>query len=356
MIKKVVALIACMAIVFTLVTGCGSSTSTAAGSGNSGDSGSKYTSIKLQMSTTVGESSNATKMCKLFADEVKKATDGAVIISVFSSDQLSGGDMAKGVDMIANGATDCAFEPVDVLASLDERLLTLNMAWTFDSYEDAESMLNGTAGDFISKCLDAKNITALGYIHNGMRQLTNNKHAVTKPDDLKNLKIRVPGGEPFMKAFTCFGADPLSMSFSELYTALSQGTVDGQENGYDLIYNNSFHEVQKYITEWNYSYGAFALVFSTKTWSKLNAATQDTLQSVADEVCRTGCQNVVNNEAKEKKEIIDYGCEVDTLTDDQIQAFKSVLIKAGYYQYFYDKYGADAFAAFGIDINSLKAA
>lgn len=344
--KKTLAFVLSVVMLLTL-TACGNS-------GGSEEAASEYTSIKLKMSTTVGEASNATQMCKLFAEKVNEATGGAVDISVFSSDQLSGGDMSKGVDMLTSGGTDCAFEPVDVLASLDERLLTLNVAWTFDSYADAEAMLNGTAGEFIAQCLADKNLTTLGFIHNGMRQLTNSKREVVTPDDIKGLKLRVPGGEPFMRVFTEFGADPLTMSFSELYTALSQGTVDGQENGYDLIYNNSFHEVQSYITEWNYSYGAFALVFNTDTWNKLNDATKAVMQAAAEEVCHTGCENVVNNESLQKEEIIQYGCSVTVLTEEQIRAFQSILVEKGYYDYFYNKYGADAFEAFGIDITSLK--
>lgn len=151
------------------------------------------------------------------------------------------------------------------------------------------------------------------------------------------------------------GADPLTMSFSELYTGMSQGTVDGQENGYDLIYNNSFYEVQPYITEWNYSYGAFALVFNSEIWNSLNEQTQQAIQEVADEVCATGNANVVNSEAEQRQAILDYGCEITVLTEEQIKAFQDVLVEQGYYEYFYNKYGADAFEAFGIDIESLRA-
>ncbi len=241
------------------------------------------------------------------------------------------------------------------MAALDERLMTLNIAWTFDSYEQAEEMLNGSAGEYIADLLEPKGLTTLGFIHNGMRQLTNATRTVTTPEDLEGIKIRVPGGEPFMQAFTLMGADPLTMSFSELYTGMSQGTVDGQENGYDLIYNNSFYEVQPYITEWNYSYGAFALVFNSEIWNSLNEQTQQAIQEVADEVCATGNANVVNSEAEQRQAILDYGCEITVLTEEQIKAFQDVLVEQGYYEYFYNKYGADAFEAFGIDIESLRA-
>ena len=134
--KKAIALLTCLTLSLSLAS-CG-------GSGDGGENESGFTTATLQMSTTVGDNSTAAKMCNLFAEKVSEATDGAVTINVFTSDQLSGGDMAKGVDMLVAGGTSCAFEPVDVLSSLDERVLSLNLAWTFDSYEQAEEMLNGT--------------------------------------------------------------------------------------------------------------------------------------------------------------------------------------------------------------------
>ncbi|MGE4483717.1 MAG: DctP family TRAP transporter solute-binding subunit [Oscillospiraceae bacterium] len=362
--QKAIAVLLSLLMILSLAACSGGSAGTGTSSGSAATSstassatvtGVEYTEAKLLMSTTVGENSNAAKMCVLFADKVKEATGGAVEISTYPSDQLSGGDMPKGVDLLVNGSTDCAFEPVDVISSLDQSLLTLNLAWNLDSYDKAESMLNATAGQYVADKMSAQGITTLGFIHNGLRQLTNNKHEVTTLADLSDLKLRVPGGEPFMKVFTILGADPLTLSFSELYTALSQSTVDGQENGFDLIYNNSFYEVQKYITVWNYSYGAFGLFFNTESWDKLNDATKAVLQSCAQEVCRTGCQNVVDNEASQRQAIVDYGVKVTDLTADQIKVFKDKLISDGYYDYFYEKYGADAFTAFGIDISAVTA-
>lgn len=210
-VRKLIAVLAGAAIVASMA-GCSSQVG--------GENESGYTQAHLLMSTTVGDNSNSARMCVLFAEMVSEATDGAVTVDVFTSDQLSGGDMAKGIDMLSSGGTSCAFEPVDSLAALDERLMTLNIAWTFDSYEQAEEMLNGSAGEYIADLLEPKGLTTLGFIHNGMRQLTNATRTVTTPEDLEGIKIRVPGGEPFMQAFTLMGADPLTMSFSELYTGM----------------------------------------------------------------------------------------------------------------------------------------
>ena len=108
--KKIWRSVVCLMMVALLLVGCGS-----AGSGEEG-SDEKYPEMKLLLSTTVSEQSNATLVAKMFAEEIDKATDGNIEVAVYSSDQLSGGNMSKGVEMLTQGAIDCAVEPVDVMA------------------------------------------------------------------------------------------------------------------------------------------------------------------------------------------------------------------------------------------------
>lgn len=306
----------------------------------------KYPKLNLKMSSTVGEQSNAVVMAKEFAKRVKEATNGNIKIRVYPSDQLSGGNMSKGVEMIRSGAIDCAFEPVDVMAVLDKSLLALSIPWIFNNYQEAEDSLNGKGGDYVKKTLRNQGIEALGFIHNGFRQLTNSKKPVTTPEDLQAMKLRVPGGDVFVKFFKEYGADPVAMSFSELFTALQQGTVDGQENGYDLIVANKFYEAQKYMTPWNYSYGSFGLVFNKDTWDKFDDNTKQLLQKIAAEVCRQGNQNVVDGEKAKRKIIEDYGVEIVDLTPEQLQAFKDKL--GNYYKDVKATYGEEACNALGV--------
>ena len=305
-----------------------------------------YPKLKLKMSTTVGEQSNAAVMAKLFADKIDKASNGNIKIRVYPSDQLSGGNMSKGVEMLRGGAVDCAFEPVDVMAVLDKSLLALSLPWLFDNYAAAEKNLTTTGGKYINKTLGAKGIETIGFIHNGFRQLTNSKHPVRTPADLKAMKLRVPGGDVFVNFFKVFGADPVAMSFSELFTALQQGTVDGQENGFDLITANKFYEVQKYITAWNYSYGSFALAFNKKTWDGFDAQTKKLFQDTAKAVCRTGCQAVVDQEAQKRALITKSGCQVIDLKPAELKAFKAML--GDYYKTMKAEYGKEACTAFGV--------
>jgi len=306
----------------------------------------EYPNLKLKMSTTVGEQSNAAQMAKEFAKEVKKATDGRIKIRVFPSDQLSGGNMSKGVELIREGAIDIAYEPVDVMAVLDQRLLALSIPWAFSNYQEAEDSLLGKGGDFVKTALRAQGIEALGFIHNGFRQLTNSKHEIRKPSDLKSMKLRVPGGDVFVNFFRVFDADPIAMSFSELFTALQQGTVDGQENGFDLIVANKFYEVQKYITAWNYSYGSFALVFNKKTWDSFDENTQKLFSKVAAKVNKMGNKRVVDGEKAKRKFLTEYGVKITNLTPAELQTFKGML--GDYYAKVKQTYGVEACAAFDI--------
>jgi TRAP-type C4-dicarboxylate transport system substrate-binding protein len=207
--------------------------------------------------------------------------------------------------------------------------------------------LLGTGGDYVKKALRAKGIETLCFIHNGFRQLTNSKKEIRTPDDLKAMKLRVPGGDVFVRFFRAFDADPVAMSFSELFTALQQGTVDGQENGFDLIVANKFYEVQKYITAWNYSYGSFALVFNKKTWDGFDDNTRKMLQEEAAQVCRQGNQNVVESEAAKRKLVEDHGVKVIDLTPGELQAFKDKL--GDYYKNVKEAYGTEAAIAFGVE-------
>ena len=354
MLKRVLGIVLSTTLVVSAFTACGGSKAeTAAPAASAGSSSTpaentiEYPDLKIKMSTTVSEQSNASVTAKLFADTVSERSGGKIKISVYPSDQLSGGNMSKGVEMIQQGAIDCAFEPIDVLSVLDESLLALSLPWTFNSYDEAQANLEGTGGDYIKKALGDQGIQYIGAIHNGFRQLTNNKNEVTKPEDLKNMKLRVPGGDVFVNFFRVFGADPVAMSFSELFTALQQGTVDGQENGFDLIVTNKFYEVQKYTTKWNYSYGAFGLIFNKATYDSFDDDTKALLEEVGKEVCAVGCKNVVDAEASKEQQVIDYsGNELVELTDEQIGAFKDLL--GDYYATMKAKYGEEACTAFGI--------
>ena len=337
--KKVFALILTLAMVLTLCA-CGGSKAPA----GSGDG--KYDTITLTMAVNGTDTQVDSRVANHFKELVEAETNGAITIEVFPNDQLAGGSSSKGVEMVADGSTDIAAYATVALSVLDPKLGIALVPWTFSSYTQAREIIDATGLDFYNSVLNEYGLTAVGSFHNGFRQLSNNVRPVTTPDDLKGLKIRVPGGEIYMSFFKEFGADPTNMNWGEVFTALQQGTIDGQENGVSVTSTSGVLEVQDYVTIWNYSYENDLIVFNSALWDTLSADTQAMLTEKAVEACNWG-RDIV--EAEHDQLIEDFrakGVQVDVLTEEQIDAFKSRV--TDFCQGFYEKYGEEACKAFEI--------
>jgi TRAP-type transport system periplasmic protein len=126
-------------------------------------------------------------------------------------------------------------------------------------------------------------LVGVAYWDLGFRNITNSKHPIARPEDLDGLKIRVIPNPVFLETFKAFKANPVPMSFSELYTALETKTVDGQENPFPFILSNKFYEVQKYVSATNHVYATNIILVSKKFWDKLSPAEQKILRDAATE-------------------------------------------------------------------------
>ena len=347
--KKVIALVLAAVLCAAMLAGCGSSapaSSAPAASGSASSDAPKYEKLTLTMAVNGTDTQVDSRVANHFKEPVEAETDGAITIEVFPNDQLAGGSSSKGVEMVADGSTDIAAYATVALSVLDPKLGIALVPWTFSSYTQAREIIDATGLDFYNSVLNEYGLTAVGSFHNGFRQLSNNVRPVTTPDDLKGLKIRVPGGEIYMSFFKEFGADPTNMNWGEVFTALQQGTIDGQENGVSVTSTSGVLEVQDYVTIWNYSYENDLIVFNSALWDTLSADTQAMLTEKAVEACNWG-RDIV--EAEHDQLIEDFrakGVQVDVLTEEQIDAFKSRV--TDFCQGFYEKYGEEACKAFEI--------
>ena len=333
-------LIISMILCLFLLSACGSS----AGRGETGNS--EYQKINLVMSVNGTETQIDTRVARYFAQLVEERSGGSVTVDVFSNDQLAGGNATKGIEMIAQGSVDLAAYATCTLAVIDSQLPVATIPWSFDSYTEARQVIDSTGGAYYAERLAAKGITYIGSFHNGFRQLTNSKTVVDDPSDLKNLKIRVPGSEVYMGFFRALGADPTSMSWSEVFTAIQQGTIDGQENGVSVTATAKMDEIQKYLTMWNYSYENDLFIANTKVWESLNENTRQLLTECALEACEWGRDALEAEEAELLEGFEKNGMEITYLTDEQKAEFADAIAewKAG----MIDRFGEDACGAFGI--------
>ena len=267
--KKLLALVLALCMIAALAA-CGSSNSGSSSSAPASSGGSDFNKINLTMTVNGTDTQIDTKVGQKFAELVDEATGGAVKIDVFPNDQLAGGNAAKGMEMLADGSVDIAAYATVTMGALDERLTIGITSWIFDDYTDARNTIDATGLDYYAKILAEQNMTLLGSFHNGFRQLTNAKRPVLTVDDIKGLKIRTPGSAIYQNTFTALGASPSTLNWGEVFTALQQGTIDGQENGLSITNTSGVLEVQPYVTVWSYSYENDLLMINTDIWNTLN--------------------------------------------------------------------------------------
>src|SRR5699024_5527079 len=153
----------------------------------------------------------------------------------------------------------------------------------FKDLDEADATLQGDGGEALKEVLREIGVEPLGFGENGFRQVTNKVRPITNPDDIEGLKIRVPGITMYTDLYRALGADPSTMSFSEVITSLQQNVIDGQENPIDAIHAFKLDEVQDYITMWNYSYDPIVLGINKKLFESLSPEDQEMFQRLGAE-------------------------------------------------------------------------
>ena len=307
---------------------------------------SDYQKIELVMAVNGTDNQIDARVADYFAQLVAERSGGSVTVAVFPNDQLAGGNASRGIEMIASGSVDLAAYATCTLAVVDSQLPVATIPWSFADYAEAREVIDTTGGDYYAQRLAEKNMTYLGSFHNGFRQITNSKHEVRTPEDMKDLKIRVPGSVVYMGFFRALGADPTSMNWSEVFTAIQQNTIDGQENGISITSSSKMEEVQDYLTMWNYSYENDLFVANTTVWETLEEKTRTLLQECATEACEWGRDTLESEEQLLLAEFKAEGMTITYLTTEELNAFKAAI--NGWRSEIMAEFGEEACAAFGI--------
>ena len=278
--------------------------------------------ISLRIGTSASDTSAITQGAQWFADKLNERTGGLVTVKVYSSDSISGGAQAKGIEMLMDGSADMTFHSNLIYSTLDARLNVISLPWMFDGYEDVDDTLAGGAGDAIANILDEYGIKVLGFAQNGFRQITNNVREIKTVADLDSLQIRINNSQMQLNLFQALGADPLNMNFPEVFTALQQGSIDGQETPIDVTYSSNIHEVSKYLSVWNYMYDSFILGINKVTFESFSPELQQIIIETADEACTYQRQLIRENVETQLAEIEESGVVVTPYEEIDIDAFK----------------------------------
>jgi TRAP-type transport system periplasmic protein len=216
-----------------------------------------------------------------FGELVEKKTGGKLKVQVFPGGAL-GSDQAN-VSALQGGTLEMASMNSGIFASLVKDFAIYDFPFLFGNPKEADAVVDGPFGQGLHKKLEDKGLVGLAYYELGFRELTNSKRPIQKVEDIAGLKLRVipnPINVDWVKAL---GANPTPLPFPELYAALEQGAVDGQENPVATIRGAKLYEVQKYMTLTNHQYNPQSVVVSKKFWDTLSATEKKAVQEAAQE-------------------------------------------------------------------------
>ncbi|MGK9050640.1 TRAP transporter substrate-binding protein [Neorhizobium petrolearium] len=258
-----------------------------------------------------------------FAEIVKEKSGGKIDVRLFPGGVL-GGDVQT-VSALQGGVVEMLVLNAGILASNVKDFGAVDLPFLFNSGEEADKVMDGPFGKSLTDKLPATGLVGLAYWELGFRNLTNNRHPVAKLEDIKGLKIRTLQSPIPIELFNSLGANAVPLPYTELYTALETGTVDGQENPFANIINAKFYEVQKYLTVTRHQYNPQIVLISKKFWDGLNDEEKAVLQSAAVEA--RDFQRKVSREADAKalEEIKSTGMQVTELSPEETQKLRDAV-------------------------------
>ncbi|PXF31859.1 ABC transporter substrate-binding protein [Pokkaliibacter plantistimulans] len=216
----------------------------------------------------LSEDSKQGESVKFFIEEMKRLSDGKFKVKGFANASL--GNEMQMQNALIGGAQEMMMGATSSLVGIDKRFGIWDLPFLFDKPEVADKVYDGKVGQELLDGLQAQGLVGLVYWENGFRDLTNSKRPIEKMSDMDGVKLRVMQNPMYLDLFNSMGANAIPMAFSELFTALETGAVDGQENPYTTIQSSKFYEVQKYMSLTHHVYSPWVMLISKSFWDKLS--------------------------------------------------------------------------------------
>jgi C4-dicarboxylate-binding protein DctP len=307
--------------------GCG-----ARGGGSGGGGDAEYT---IKFSHVVTGDTPKGKAAEEFKKILEEKTDGKIAVEIYPNSELYGDEdelqalQSNSVQMLAPASAK--------FTTLAPELQVLDLPFLFDSTKDIPEVVSkdSTVGKAIyeNKKLADNKVKVVGLWDNGLKQLSSN-NTMKQPSDLGGLSFRIQPSDVLRSQFKSWGASATPMAFAEVYNALQQKVVDGQENPYSNIESQKMHTVQKHITESNHGYIGYVLVINNEFLESLPEDLQTDVQEAADEATTYNREVAAQVNEDAKKTIEDSGeTELYTLTDEEREAFKKEVVPSVWQQY-----------------------
>lgn len=267
----------------------------------------------LKMNISLAQNSHYGVAIDAFAREVEQRTGGRYKVQNFYAGAL--GAERESVEGVQLGTLDLTLTSTGPVPNFVPEVAILDIPFLFRDYAHARAVLDGPIGQDLLQKFPGKGIVALAWAENGFRHMTNSKHSVNAPDDLRGLKMRTMENPIHIQAYRQFGILPTPMAFTEVYTALQQGTVDGQENPLSVITSAKLDQVQKYLSLTGHVYSPALILMNKAQWDKLSPADKQAFAEAAREAVRINRTRVDDDERKAVADLRSKGMTVTESLD-----------------------------------------
>lgn len=318
--KKLI--ITLLILVLTLgFAGCGGSGEPA---GEPSDEGAAPEQIIIKAAHVEVEDRAIHQALVKFGEYIDQESDGVLKLEIYPNGEL--GDDSDVVEAIALGTVQMTVPGSGVFTNYDEKFAVMNLPYLFESKEQMDAAFTGEFGDLIGGWMEDYGFVCLGYNYDGARCMSNNIRPINTVADMKGIKFRVMDSDLYINMFQLLGANPTPMGFSEVYTALQQGVIDGQDNPPGLTYGSKFYENLKYFSVTQHVYANCPVIIGKDFFDGLDPAYQDIIREGAKTYLEDWQRSEESAaEAGYIKNIEEAGVAVNELTPEAIAEFKAAL-------------------------------
>ncbi len=264
--------------------------------------------ITMRNSISVAQNSHQGEAIDTLAREVERRTNGRIKIQNFYSGSLGG--ERESIEAVQLGTQELATSSTGPVPNFVPEARILDVPFLFRDKAHARAVLDGPIGDELLSKFESKGFKALAWGENGVRHMTNSKRPVNGPDDLKGLKMRTMENPVHVAAYKSLGIVTTPMAFPEVFTALQQGTVDGQENPLSVIMAANFDQVQKHLTLTGHVYSPVVILMNKGVWDKLSAGDKQIFLDSAKEAVKANRARVDKDHANGVAELRRKGMNV----------------------------------------------
>jgi len=283
-------------------------------------SGSAWAQEKFRIAGNFTDKHSSSIAIEQFKKDVEAATGGKLVIETFPNMQLGGAQ--ENVSQTRAGTINATWVGMAFLSRTVPELEAVSLPFLFPNREVAYKVMDGPVGDLIDKKLADKGFISLGFMELGSRQVTNSVRPIKTMADLKGLKIRLQPNETHLATFRALGANPQAMDIREVYSALEQKVLDGEENPYNLILDSRFFEVQKYVSNTGHFFDFIAVVANRKKFEALSPEFQKAIRTAMDKAVASQRVAAAKADSEALAELQKKGMQYDAMPPSEREAMR----------------------------------